>query len=457
MTNIDEPQRRITTRTAMRVSAGAVAVLALFCAATGCGRGKVAASLPDAQDEFTRNPLAKSKSLQVNFYVDASVPLRGFLAAAKTGQKNYYSEVLNKAADILSESWDDTAVSFWRFGRSDPAQVDGLQRFKKPSEYTETKTYIDKAIRHQPRLATERQQLKVILTDLFQDDNAVGTLATELDNRYLKDESLAVGVLAMRSPYLGIIDDLPGMVPATAADSLPFYLLIAGRTPDVRLAMQRLTEELRVGPADHFKMIYAHRMVDRLTRPLVIAPADAKVGFLLDSGMVPGALDRNIPVLANVRHDVTVKLGEFPHPEIVALGPHVGSAAHKESIRVQATAFRRGQSGVADSKAAAALSFNLTEKTKLMSISRSSLTTDTIYLFQLDLLGERGEFGNVANWGLESEERDRVVHQKEFDRDEAGNRPGKTPNLRHFLNILSIKMYLSDIPLSRYYFYVEAK
>jgi len=430
------------------------AAIIVVTSQAGCKR-KAVVTLPDSQDEFSKRPLSKSPAIQVNFYMDATVPLRGFLTATKEGQHNYFTEVLNKAIDILSESWNDTTVKVWRFGERDPSLEDGLMRFKSAREFTDVKTYIDKAIQHQPAAPGGRPQLKIILTDLFQNDNAVGSLAKELDDRYLKDDSLAVGILAVRSVFSGSMDDLPGKVPATAADSLPFYLLLAGPIADVRLAMKRLVDGLPIAENDRFEMVFAHRMVDRLGRPLNAEPAESRAGFTMKPDLVPGAEERNIPAFGNVRHDVKLRLIDFPHPEISALGPHISVASQTESIRVQATAFAAGQHPQADPKAASALTFELGAKAKLMVIDRSKLADKTIYLFQVDLLGERGQLANMGKWGLESDERDRVVSRQEFDKDENGNRPGKTPNLRHFLNVLALKMFQSDIRLSRYYFYVE--
>jgi hypothetical protein len=440
------------------VSAVAIAALATGVFFAGCGRRTPTATLPEAQDEFAKKPLVKSQSIQVDFYIDSSTPLRGFLVPGKGERPNYFLDVLNKAPDILSETWFETSMKYWRFGAGEPAPVASLLAFKNPSQFSDLKTYIEKPIRQQTPHAPGAPQLKIILTDLFQNDNAVGSIAKDLDDRYLKDTSQAVGILGVRSPFSGPMDDLPGKAPATAADSLPFYLLMAGPVADVRVAIRRLVDGIPIAPKDHFEMIFGHRIVDTLSRPLALSPAQARVGFELNPGLVPGARDRKIAVLGNVRHDVTVKLDNFPDPDLMNLGPFIRAAAQPESIKVQAIAFTQtGKPGAPDPQAASAARFLLDGKAKTMTIDRSKLRSGAMYLFQLDLMAEQASIGPMERWGLESEERDRVVSRGEFDKDENGNRPGKTPNLRHFLNILSLKMFQSDIRLARYYFYVEAK
>jgi hypothetical protein len=272
-----------------------------------------------------------------------------------------------------------------------------------------------------------------------------------LDDQYLQDEGKAVGIIGIRSVFSGPMDDLPGKVPKDAADSLPFYILIAGPVADVRLASKRLVDFLPIAKADCFQMIFAHRMVDSLNRPIKIDDRVERPGFTLKPSDIRGSQEMGIPVLSNVKHDVAVQLVDFPDAEIGSLGPHV-RVDQPECFKVQAMTFVNGKPQ-ADSAASEALSFDM--RSKQVKIDRSKLSKTT-YLFQLDLSGKQAMLEKMSDWGLESDERDRVVSQQSFDKDESGNRPGKTPNLRHFLNVLALKMFQSNIRLRRYYFYVEA-
>jgi hypothetical protein len=392
---------------------------------------------------------AVSKSIDLHFYLDSSGSMKNFLVAAKPGQTNYFTRVLNKAGDILSESWNAN-VSFWRFGDGEPRQLDGdgLSKFLVPAAFTDKSTHIEKAIADKTHATGEpsgvdRHQVKVILTDLFQDKDGAGKLAVLLDEAYLNQESMAVGVLGVRSAFHGK-PDLPGHPDPDAADSMPFYFLISGQAPDVRFAIKHLVEDLKIADQDYFKIVFTQRPVEHLVHNLKVNA----VGITQDDRPVPGSRNR-FPVLTRVRKDVKVSMEEPPEEQKVNLGPHIKLGVHP---KVMAVAFRRGQ-GSPDSKAQEGLTLALNEEPRQITIHRSALDANTMYRFQIDLMEDWEQpLANLDPWNLESPQD--LVNDR-YPEDAKGGRPGRTLSLRHFLNVLRLKMSQHETPLARYYIYVQ--
>ena len=436
----------------------AIVVLGVSISLAGCGsgsghvKGTGTVALPDPEDLSSQQV---SKSIDLHFYLDASGSMKAFLAAPKAGQNNYFTRVLNKAGDILSESWNAN-VSFWRFGEGEPRQLDseGLGKFLAPSAFTDRSTHIEKAIAHhahgpqEPAGAADRHQVKVIVTDLWQDKDGAGTLAVLLDNAYLNQESLAVGVLGVRSVFHGKVDLRLHSNPEDAADSMPFYFLISGQAADVRFAIRHLVDDLKIGEQDHFQIVFTRRPVEHLLHNLAVTSADKKLGITQDDRLVPGARNR-FPVLANVRHDVKLNMDETPDDRRMNLGPHIKLGVHP---KVTAIAYRKGQSSP-DPKAEDELTVSLNQQPREITIHRSLLDANTMYRFQIDLIGDWEQpLANLDAWNLESAEE--MVNDR-FPEDAKGSRPGRTLSLRHFLNVLRLKMRQYETPLARYYLYVQ--
>jgi hypothetical protein len=434
-----------------------IVVLGLSISLVGCGGGSGhgksagAALLPEAEDSGSQ---AVSKSIDLHFYLDASGSMKAFLAAPKVGQNNYFTRVLNKAGDILSESWNAN-VSFWRFGEGDPRPLDSesFSKFLAPSAYTDRSTHIEKAITdkshaaQEPAGSADRRQVKVIVTDLWQDKDGAGTLAVLLDNAYLNQEPLAVGVLGVRSVFHGKVDLSGHSKPDDAADSMPFYFLISGQAPDVRFAIKHLVDDLKIADQDHFQIVFTRRPMDHLLHNLAVTSADKKLGITQDDRLVPGARNR-FPVLANVRHDLKLNMDEAPDEQRMNLGPHIKLGVHP---KVTAMAYRKGESNP-DPKAEDQLTVSLNLPREI-TIHRSLMEADTMYRFQIDLIGDWEQpLANLDAWNLESAEE--MVNDR-FPEDAKGSRPGRTLSLRHFLNVLRLKMRQYETPLARYYLYVQ--
>ncbi len=439
----------------------ALCVSAAFLVSTGC-RGchrPERVALPDP-DDFQKNQVSKSSSIEINFYLDTTQSMRGYLGQPE-GRKNYFNEILDKATGILKEGWTDARVHFWGFGKEKPEPIDLRSFLGKPGAFTGTNTYIEKAIQHEPPVPQQTPQaplprLKIILTDLFQEGNDLDHLAVFLSD-YLRDASRAVGIIGLRNPFDGDIADLPGnqSLPKGAADTLPFYVMVAGPVADVNLALAELTRRLDLGglPKDQkFALVFAQRQVTKLTQPLDLHPARLeKPGYTLEDNRVPGSAELGIPYLAGVKGDLRLRAANFPSPALSRIGSHirVGSQPDKKAFVWSNNAW------TAAPQPASALSVDSAKGA--VSVDHSKLMKGSIYLFEIDFAAEPGDFSDLSPWYLELNDVPRIIRNRAFDQHQGGSRPGKTPNLRHFLQTISSKMFQSPIPLARYYFYVQAQ
>ena len=432
------------------------ALLAATCGSlTGCSghRGhdtNVVIPLPPPDQ-----PVEKSESIDLHFYLDASASMKGFLANPRPGQANYFASIMRDANNILCTAWDGNCT-FWRFGDGEPRQLEdnSIYAFTKPSAFTDQYTHIEKAIGHKAHGQepnTGLPKVKVIVTDLMQNQNEARGLAKLLDDNYLNQEPLAVGVLGVRNAFSGKVD-----VPANKqeADSLPFYFLIAGKAQDVRFTIERLVRGFRIAPADHFDIVFTRQMVRHMTQEIEVASTN---GGDLDDRRVPGAADRHIPVLVNVRKDVTLSVRKRVEgkPEGGKLAPeYLSSDTHlKLQIHPEVTAYRPGQTAP-DARAKNAVIPDVKTpdvKTQQITIHRSLLDSNTLYLFQVDLIGDWDQaVSDMDSWDLDSPD-------VKFPKDAKGIREGRTLSLLNFLDVLLLKMSHHQTPLVRYYFYVQTK
>ena len=411
------------------------------------GAGGVA--LPE---DAEAGPPAVSRKIDLHFYLDSSGSMKDFLTAAKPGLHNYFEKVLNQAGNVLSESWDAN-VTFWRFGEGEPRPLDeeALHRFLTPAAFTDRSTHIEKAIEHNEHGAQEpkgndRHQVKIILTDLWQNENRAGDLAQRLDEAYLNQEPMAVGVLGVRSAFHGKAD-LPKADP-DSADSMPFYFLVSGRAPDVRFAIKHLVEDLKIADKDHFEIVFARAPASRLVHYLKVDSADKKSAISLYDKLVPGSRDK-FPVITNVRHDLTLNMEEPAGEPRVTLGPYIKLSMHP---KVTAVAYRKSEE-MPDSKAQDQLTVATEVDPRQITVHRSLLDAGTMYRFRIDLVQDWEQpLIDLDAWNLENPQD--MVNGR-FPEDAGGQRPGRTLSLRHFLNVLRLKMRQHETPVARYYLYLQ--
>jgi hypothetical protein len=214
------------------------------CLLISCGRHERVKVLPPV--EIGDRLPEVSDTLSVDVFLDGTLSMKGFTVPGVTSRYVQTIQLLERAAQ---KGWDKGSVIFYKFGsRIDPIAGRAYLEAAKPSFYSSPrefqKTYIEKVIDF-PRgyvppaggIITgdnlpNGDNLKVIVTDLFQDSADVALLTKSLKENYLA-KNLAVGVLGIKSEFAGKVYDV-GPVNYTfdyaSGDSpekfRPFYVLI---------------------------------------------------------------------------------------------------------------------------------------------------------------------------------------------------------------------------------------
>ena len=393
---------------------------------------------------------AVSQKVDLKFYLDASGSMKNYLGPARPGQTpNYYEQALNKLRPILTQSWEGK-FTFWKFGKGEPVLLpdNDLSPFRSPQAYTYPDTYINEAITHNPKSLSaadpEWHPIRVILTDLYQNEDGAGELARLLDANYLNQEKLAVGVLGIRNAFHGK-PDIKGAA-ADGADSMPIYFLIAGHAPDVYFLIDQLKQNLKLPATDYFQIVFGREPNGQLVRKWQISQADKKK-VTEDDRMVPGAAGK-FPVLTYVRRDVTLTI-EQPGGG-AGLSPYLQPSIHP---KITAMTYRNGK-GTDDPKAAEELTLpeQVDPKNLQLTIHRAKMQDKTMYRFRIDLVeGWDKLLTGLEPWSIDSVQE---LNNGRFP-EERGHRPGKTLSLGFFLNVLRLKMRLHPTPIARYYLYAE--
>jgi hypothetical protein len=418
----------------------------------------------------------ESPKRDVHFYLDASQSMSSFLSRPGYGQKksksgddekktkpgsdrkNYFNLLLLRGGNIISASGSPATISFWRFGSGEPREIapEELEKFgENPSSFSDQSTHIERAILHSKHGKGEPDsgapQTKIIVTDLLQDLGHSGDLAKLLDESYISTNQ-AVGVLAVRNPHQGDVE----LVPGKPADSLPFYFLITGPVADVRFAIRLLVHNLPIDSKDHFEMIFARRLGDQLVGRLEVNKNGDKnkkfTPITLDEDLVPGATQRKILTLASVRRNLNLDLTLTPTSADPY--PHI-SLESRNQVSWKKFKVKAASGWEVPSQDAVSVSGDGAELQ--MHIDHSKLEKGTIYLIRIEQLGKWGEVGKLSDlepWNLESVA---DVTDDGFPLDAFKNRMGKTLNLSHFLTVIALNAFHEEVPLARYYLYIQAK
>lgn len=400
--------------------------------------------------------------------------MRGFQEAGKATGENYFSNLLNLCQSAIQHGvWSNPHIYDWSFGASqgrgdyEPQRIHSLLDFRdKPAAFNGKKTLIESAIEHQP---TEQRkgslpELKIIITDLLEDnDNLAGAPADALTGRYLRDPSTAVGIFGVRNPFNGAIEDMPDVASLKdAADSMPFYVIVAGPQADVRACMKRLREQTSIrnalGSRSAFEIVFAKNFSEPTVRELRIQPnRNGHYGLKAakyDANRVP------IPVVTVSREAILI-LQQFPPKLIAESMPQVAVSGHP--VITAWTCGRDGKS-VVDSSAALAIKFKQDGQGPTLDIIRADLKKGTGYLVRLTVPAEQNallqsESFTLASWTMDRQAAKRISKAGKFDEVD-GYRPGKTTDLAAFLTSLSNQMFFpapEGPVLASYYLYVEAK
>jgi hypothetical protein len=198
----------------------------------GCPDNRVSPPQPDPNEQM--QPL--SKKLTVDFYLDGTLSMMGFVTP---GDFTNYVKTLQSLESVAIGSWPDGQVEFSKFG-SHIVPFEGREYLNgvRSDFYTDQdiqQTHIETVIE-----SANKNNLTVIVTDLFQNEADATLLIKKLTNRYIKD-NLAVGILGIRSEFSGRVYDIGINHYCFDYNSglddperfRPFYLVMLGKHADI--------------------------------------------------------------------------------------------------------------------------------------------------------------------------------------------------------------------------------
>ena len=437
---------------------------------------------PPAQPPQAADAKPAPHPVDIDVFVDGSGSIKHFLqtppltkgsnepADART---NYLKDFLVNCEPTLKnapgDEWTLKLPRFFTFG-DHVTQLQGESALRILSDHPESfnagRTEVEVPVREPARTATSADkpaELKIIVTDLYENGGEMERPADALAAEYLKDDANpgAVAILGVRNPFFGDVEDLPGTPPRqtlpNAADSMPFYVIVAGPAEDVRHCMDVLLDRTRLGEALHnghaFELFFSRKPQARTRtlpalRPAVYSRIDDNYK---DSGIQMISLAHGI--IAASWTDRAQDADNQP----VALGQNY-------RLRRSAQRLQPDDTLVDDPAAAAAASPCDDPEAVCEKIDRARLDKGKIYLFRFNqdamnpapVLNPGGKL--LADWNIETADAEQISQRtKQFPLDKSiGGRPGKTPDLSLFLRSLQGQMFHSPVPIASYYLYVQA-
>lgn len=197
-------------------------------------------------------------NLAVNVYIDGTPSMEGYVNVASSRYARTLDNLFNLLEQrtpltLTGESDNKPAINYLRLGRNagELAQpLSGSQHlrsvnaeFYNGSSFPALEvTEIDAAI-----TATEPEELTIIVTDLYQADQYVNQVVSDIEERLSSIPQGAVGVIGLRSEFNGTVytEALSGASSfqySNSTPSHPFYVLLIGRVDEVSFYMNALKE-----------------------------------------------------------------------------------------------------------------------------------------------------------------------------------------------------------------------
>lgn len=191
----------------------------------GCG-----AIIPPPSPNASEQIQPTSKKPTIDLFLDGTLSMQGFV---NPGVFNAYPQTVR----MIDIGWPGAKYNYFRFGSSivtldQSTFKEGAvsPKFYQNREQTHIETVIENA---------RKNNLTIIVTDLFQNDSDVPILIQKITSKFLQSD-LAVGIIGIRSKFNGWIYDV-----GTSGNSFeyssgddpnrfrPFYLVVLGKHPDI--------------------------------------------------------------------------------------------------------------------------------------------------------------------------------------------------------------------------------
>jgi len=217
-------------------------LVAILC--VSCGEGGEREQWQTLDREGVTGQRSNSReAIEVDVYLDATTSMIGYVDDGSSE----YLRFLERFESTVETGWVQPELSFFKFG----TQVRAIDRneFRRANDigfYREQgifrSTNIDLVIAR-----TDTSRVSVVVTDLFQNDQDVTRIVSQIRDRCLRQD-IKVGILAIPSSFDGRIYDARvgpydyASAPSNPQSYRPFYALIFGPDDDLRLLTETLVQ-----------------------------------------------------------------------------------------------------------------------------------------------------------------------------------------------------------------------
>jgi len=197
-------------------------------------------------------------NLAVNVYIDGMPSMAGYVNVTNSRYARTLDNLFNLLEQktpltLTGESNNKPTINYLRLGKNagELAQpLSGSQHLRAANaEFYDGSSFpalevteIDAAI-----AATEPEELTIIVTDLYQADQYVNQVVSDIEERLNSIPQGAVGVIGLRSEFDGTVytealSGAPSFQYSNSTPSHPFYILLVGRVDEVSFYMNALKE-----------------------------------------------------------------------------------------------------------------------------------------------------------------------------------------------------------------------
>ncbi len=177
---------------------------------------------------ITGSAATTTEKLEVDIYLDVTTSMKGFISNSSTD----YSHLLDDIEGICQNTWKNTDIRFYKFGRS----VDSIGRNEFFTAKTSPVVYSDPQLSTQTNFAdaidkTDPKRVSILITDFFYNNNDINLVANSFKNSFQK--GVDVGVAGFSSAFDGVVADVKPAV--RVKGSRPLYVLIFGDRQNITL------------------------------------------------------------------------------------------------------------------------------------------------------------------------------------------------------------------------------
>lgn len=230
----------------------------LIGAENSCSRSPQGKVIVEPSSTEVNNSLEPkiSNNLKIKIFFDNTNSLEGF---ANSGSTDTYCRTVLLLEDTCLKCWPTSGIDFFRFGNTitelpnrDYLQVINPSFYNVDEEKSNIKTKIDNVISYP---SNAEDNLKIIVTDLFQDQADINLLVKQINDSIIS-KGLAFGIIGIKSEFDGIvydlgIDNLKVKYSTKNKNGIedpkrfkPFYLLVVGKISDIYYFYNTISEIL---------------------------------------------------------------------------------------------------------------------------------------------------------------------------------------------------------------------